>query len=252
MRYRLRNVRESEDTRTKRLFEVDDALSTQEQEQVLEYLASTLRSGVMFMRVIAVLQLFLAVLYLSMLLAGYPLVYATFNDAKPQSFLGPTSSLTIGGAVAIAFSVLLLAVGGLCDMRVCRRTLYVDRTVLISTSSGAVSSSGGGNTPSGPVDAVSTATTSLLEGALPRHQYVLGFLALFPTVYWLYVMHAYYTNLARQGPLLFGVADNWMELLLVLWQPAMHIAVGKMLASLINGKNELLRLARLKYRYDKL
>ncbi|RNF22562.1 uncharacterized protein Tco025E_03049 [Trypanosoma conorhini] len=237
VRYRTGNLRESEAARAKRLINSDDALSTQEQDQVLQYLAGSVRSSVALLRVLAVLQLLLAFLYLGMLAAGYPLVYAVFDDGTP---------LTFGGAIALLTSSLILGAGGLCDLHTCRRTLRIDVATLVEAGYIKESATGA----SGERKSASTAAMSVAE--LPRYHYVLGFLALWPALYWLYVMRAYYTHMSQQGPLLFGVADNWMELVLVLWQPGMHVVFAQTLRSIVSGKNDLLRLAQLKYRYDKL
>ncbi|ESL06768.1 hypothetical protein TRSC58_05554 [Trypanosoma rangeli SC58] len=237
VRYRTGNIRESEAARAKRLIDSDDALSTQEQAQVLHYLAESVRSGLTLLYVLAVLQLVLAFLYLGMLTAGYPLVYAVFDDGAP---------LTFGGAIAILTSSLLLGTGGLCDLYACRRTLRIDVAVLVEASYTEERAAGvSGERNSAPTAAISTTE-------MPRYHYMLSFLALWPALYWLNVMRAYYTYMSQQGPLLFGVADNWMELVLVLWQPGMHIVFAQAVRSIVSGKNDLLRLAQLKYRYDKL
>ncbi|KAF8293028.1 hypothetical protein TcBrA4_0073920 [Trypanosoma cruzi] len=237
LRYRLGNVQESEFTRARRLINSHDPLSTQEQVQVLHYLAASMRSSVTLLRVVAVLQIFLAFLFIAMLTAGHPLVYAVIDDAPP---------LTFGGAVAIMKSSILLVAGGLYDMRTCRRTLYIDEAALVETNPGREQETG---VHAGRRDAC---TAALVVTEPPRYHYFLGFLALWPTVYWLYVMRVYHTHMAQQGPVFFGVADNWVELVLVLWQPVMHFVFARTLSSIVTGKNDLLRLAKMKYRYDKL
>ncbi|KAH9600160.1 hypothetical protein LSM04_005153 [Trypanosoma melophagium] len=273
MRYRQRNVQESEKTKVKKLFDSNDALSTQEQQEVLKYLANSLRSSVMFLRVLAVLQLLLAILYMCFLAAGYPLVYAVFDDdslsqiQQIQQFFttnnnnsDPNTSssfklLTREGAVAIVLASFFLFVGGLGVLRACRRTLYLDVDHLINDSL-IVTTSTSSSSFSFLLSLLWQKSDWLLDwwfvGDTPRRQYTLAFLSIWPCVYWLYIMHVYHTHLAEKEGVFFTPVDNWMELVLVLWQPFMHVIIGKMLASTIHGKEDLIRLAKMRYQYDKL
>ncbi|ORC86094.1 uncharacterized protein TM35_000301340 [Trypanosoma theileri] len=259
MRYRQRNVQESEKTKIKKLFNSNDALSTHEQEEVLKYLANSLHSSVMCVRVLAVLQLLLGILYVCLLAAGYPLVYAVFDEALTQPFTTTTSTssfklLTKEGAVAITLAAFFLFSGGLGVLRACRRTLCLDVEALlqgsiVTTSTSSSSSSSLHMKHNKKNDRV---WEWWVVGDTPRRQYTLAFLSLWPCVYWLYVMHAYHRHLAQKEGVMFSLTDNWMEFVLVLWQPFMHIIIGRMLSSTITGREDLIRLAKMKYQYDKL
>ncbi|KAG8347029.1 hypothetical protein ERJ75_000996800 [Trypanosoma vivax] len=264
MRYRFGNGDESRAAKSRRLFGCNDSepLSNEEQALVIEFLTESMHSCVRSTRILAALQLLISFLYAGMLLLGYPLVLVVFDAHDHDSLLLPVESasanvMSSGGSVAIAFAALLWAVGGLGDLRLCRRELQVSKKLLTGNSAGGgVYSAPVQNRQNCPSSASSPACAGT-DGAsccfnLAPHQFVIAALVIAPTIFWLYVMHKYRVHLKESKVIMLGISDVWVELLLVLWQPLAHIALGKVHASTIRNKEELVRLARLKYDYEKL
>lgn len=105
--------------------------------------------------------------------------------------------------------------------------------------------------------------------AQPRLQFAAAALAVLPTLYWLAATvitrretAALYGLLGggddsavpflTSGGVPSGLTENLLEALLMVWQPFFHTGIGLMLASLYDGRAQLLTLAGLKYGYEKV
>nr|CCC94976.1 unnamed protein product [Trypanosoma congolense IL3000] len=217
-------------------------LTLGEQMHVLRRLAKVFRSSVVLLRTLAALQLLLSFLYVCLLFGGHPLVYAAFDShdySGSTPLIEPTPLvLSTTGTLSMLLSVILLVIGGLCDLHTCRSVLHVDLSII-----------------DGGDDAVHTAYRSPRRSPYdvesgepcPRHQFVLGLISLLPAAYWLYVLVSHRLYMAAKGVYMFGIRDNWWEVLLVAWQPVIHIGIDRMSVSMISSKEEFIALAHMKY-----
>lgn len=96
----------------------------------------------------------------------------------------------------------------------------------------------------------------------PITHYAIACLAAVASCFWLAAllsrqrsMRAAYLAAGLQAPSVFAshkVTDAALEYLLAVWQPLFHLAIGRLLQSMLDTKENLVSLSKMKYRFDKV
>ncbi|KPA76443.1 hypothetical protein ABB37_07766 [Leptomonas pyrrhocoris] len=96
----------------------------------------------------------------------------------------------------------------------------------------------------------------------PVAQYVIAALAAAASLFWLgallrrqLAMRGAYAEAGLPPPSVFaghGVTGALLEYVLALWQPVFHLAIGRLLRSMLDTKENLTALSKMKYRFEKV
>ncbi|KPI89691.1 hypothetical protein ABL78_1184 [Leptomonas seymouri] len=96
----------------------------------------------------------------------------------------------------------------------------------------------------------------------PVAQYAIAALASVASLFWLcallrrqLAMRSAYTEAGLPSPSVLAarsVTDAFLEYVLAAWQPLFHLAIGRLVRSMLDTKENLVMLSKMKYRFDKV
>lgn len=180
-------------------------------------------------------------------------------------------SVTVLGRLMLLFSVGLFALGGRSCFKAYRLLVIPDNDILISsepTHSNEGLHSRSGNTSQTSFSSILRIITPQEELPRATWPYVRSFLlhpllnhrllmslSVWPTVYWLLMLHIYHRDLNMEiidaggepDPLYFGLSSRLVDLMLAAWQPLFHWAASWMINSIVDARNEFVRISKLRY-----
>lgn len=194
---------------------------------------------------------------------------------------GGASQLSWGTTLAMLTSSALLCLGGYGCLQAYRAMRLSAGELAELEAQGGAQEARNGSSPAvngrgngvERVDTVAEESRATVkeasQSASPRFQYALAAVALIPTVYWLVytVSREQKVNalmsLMRsssntvEAPAAADTGSAWLpgnalEVVLILWQPPFHFSIGRLVATLFDGRAQLVALSRLKYAYEKL